>query len=332
MRTTVIGVGVAGSSHLFDLVSSSKFDVVAVCASRIETAKHAASLFGIPAACHDVSELLSVHQPEAVVIATPPQVTPTILTQCLLAGAWVVVDKPAGPDAQSLRRVVTSVGTLASRARVTYNRRYQGHIGFARSVIARGSLGQLTAVDCRWTGPFVRRYKSPDTYRKNAGLGDGVALDTACHIIDTLAVLGLGSPTVQSARLIALAAGADIGAEIRLTHRHQRTLITVSIRDGGEDDTWQITIRGTSGHMKLDREGLYGQCPGLPDIAQAASIQRPVDDILRMCRGQAAYGATLHQAVEVLDTIDQIRASSARAKRPWQRPRAKALGRLNGAC
>lgn len=79
--------------------------------------------------------------------------------------------------------------------------------------------------------------------RTSSGLGDGVVLDTACHIIDTLAVLGLGSPTVQSARLMALAAGA----EIRLTHRHQRTPITVSIRDGGEDDTWQVTIRGTSG-------------------------------------------------------------------------------------
>jgi predicted dehydrogenase len=332
MRTAVIGVGVAGSSHLFDLVSSSDFDVISVCSSRMETAERAACVFDVPAACRDVSELLSVHRPEAVVIATPPRATPGILAQCLAAGLWVVVDKPAGPDAQSLRKVIISVGTRASRARVAYNRRYQGHIDRVRGMIAGGGLGQLTGVDCCWTGPFARRYRSPDTFRKDAGFGEGVLLDTASHIIDTLAVLGLGSPTVQCSRLVALPSGADISAEICLIHGLQHTPIAVSIRDGGEDDNWQIIIRGRSGHLELDREGVRGQCQGCPVLQQAASIQRPVDDLLRMRRGQPAYGATLYQAVEALDTIDQIRAASTRAKRAWQRPRAKALGRLNGAC
>jgi predicted dehydrogenase len=334
MRTAVIGVGVAGSSHLFDLVSNGEFDVVAVCASRMETAQRAACLFSVPAVCRDVSELLDIHRPEAVVIATPPHVTPDILAICLAAGSWVVVDKPAGPDARSLRKVITSVGTLASRARVTYNRRYQEHIDYARSAIVGDDLGALIAVDCYWTGPFTRRYASPDTYRKNVGFGNGVVLDTACHIFDTLAMLGLGSPTVQKAKIMSLPTGADISAEIRLIHGRQDTPITVSIRDSGQDDAWQIIIRGESGHLELNREGLRGRCQGLPVIKQATSVRHPVDDLLFMRRGQPTYGATLHQAVNVLETIDQIRDASAfaRAKRPWQRPRAKALGRLNGAC
>jgi predicted dehydrogenase len=331
MRTAVIGVGVAGSSHLLDLVSSSEFEVIAVCASRMETAQNAACLFGIPAACHDVSDLLRVHRPEAVVIATPPPVTPGIITQCLTAGTWVLVDKPAGPDAQSLREAITAAGSDAGRARVAYNRRYQEHVDHARSVIAADGLGPLTAVDCHWTGPFASRYKSPGSYRKGTRLGDGVVLDTACHIIDTLAVIGLGSPAVQHACLKALPAGADIGAEIHLAHGHRRTPIRVSIGEGGEDDRWQIIIRGQSGQLELDRDGLHGQCHGLPVVKQAISFQRPVDDLLRLRGGQPAYGATLGQAAETLDTIDQIRAA-ARVKRPWQRPRAKALGRLNGAC
>jgi predicted dehydrogenase len=331
MRTAVIGVGIAGWSHLFDLVSSSDFDVVAVCASRAETAREAAGLFGIPAAHCDVSELLAVHAPDAVVIATPPHVTPGILARCLAAGAWVISDKPAAPGGQALREVIEDAGMLADRARVAYNRRYQGHVSRARDLIAEGALGTLTEVICRWTGPFAQRYTSPSTYRALAGPGEAVLIDTACHVIDTLAILGLGAMAVDEARVTALPSRAETGAEMHLTHEDLRLPVVVSIRDHGEDDEWRVIVRGRTGILELDRHALRGECDGLP-IRQAASDVRPVDDFLLLGSGQRAHGATLEEAALTLDTIDRIRAVAGWGKREWMRPRAKALGRLNGAC
>lgn len=331
MKTAVIGVGVAGSSHLFDLVSSNAFDVVAVCSSHKEKAQEAAEIFGVPAPYADVAELLSAHSLDAVVIAAPPHATAGILKCCLAAGAWVIVDKPAAHSGPALRAVIEDAGAKAGRARVAYNRRYQGHVSRARDLIAAHALGPLASVDCQWAGPFTRRYTSSSTYRVHVGPGDAVLLDTVCHVIDTLAILGLGTLTADQARLTALPTGAEVAAEIRLTDQDLQVPVTVSVQDHGEDDEWQITAHGQRGFLELDRHELRGECDGLP-IRLAASDVRPVDDLLLLDTGQPAYGATLEEAAQVLETIDKIRATAGQARRAWTRPRAKALGRLNGAC
>lgn len=331
MKTAVIGVGIAGSSHLFDLVSSRDFDVVALCSSREETARKAAETFAIPAVHTDVTELLAVHDLDAVVIATPPHATPGILTRCLAAGTWVIADKPAAPSGPALRTVIENSGVLAERARVAYNRRYQGHVRSASDLIKTRALGALTSVRCEWAAPFTRRYTSSSTYRVHAGPGDGVLLDTACHVIDTLAVLGLSELTVDHARVTRLPTGADVAAEIHLTDQGLRVPVTVSIGDGGEDDAWRISICGQQGFLELDRHEQRGEHRGI-EVRQAATGRRPVDDLLLLNSRESVHGATLREAAQVLETIDRVRAAAGLVKRAWTRPRAKALGRLNGAC
>lgn len=331
MKTAVIGAGIAGTSHLFDLVSSDDFDVVAVCTSHGESARAAAATFGIPAACSDVDELLAVHAPDAVVIAVPPHQTPGILSRCLTAGAWVLADKPAAPTGAALRAVIDHVGPLAQRARVAYNRRYQEHVACAREVIAAGVLGPLTSVDCQWAGPFTFRYTSGATHRSTAGPGNAVLLDTACHVLDTLAVLGLAPLAVDAAELTVLPSGAEVAAEIRLVGPGRQIPVTVSIRDHGKNDEWRITVRGQCGYLELDRRELRGEHRGVP-VRQAASDSRPVDDLLLLAAENPTHGASLEEAARVLETIDQVRVAAGLGKRAWVRPRAKALGRLNGAC
>lgn len=331
MKTAVIGVGIAGSSHLFDLVSSGDFDVVAVCSAHRETARKAADTFAIPAAHTNVTELLSVHSLDAVVLATPPHATPGILARCLKTGAWAIVDKPAAPGGPALRAVIEDAGALAGRARVAYNRRYQAHVGRARDLIAERALGPLVSADCQWAGPFTRRYTSPSTYRVHAGPGEAVLLDTVCHAIDTLMILGFVAIAVNEAHLMTLPSGAEVAADIRLTDQDLRVPVTVSVKDHGEDDDWRITVRGKQGVLELDRRELRGEHGGLP-VRQAASDMRPTDDLLLLDAGKPAHGATLGEAAQVLEIIDKIRAAARQSRRTWTRPRAKALGRLNGAC
>lgn len=323
----VVGVGVAGSSHLFDLASNGEFEIAAVCASRPHRAAEAAELFGARAWRGTVDELIADGAVDAVVVATPPAATPAIVGRCLAAGLPTLVDKPAAGDARSLQAVVARAGAAASLARVGYNRRYQRHVAYAGDLI-RPSPDDVMEVRCRWAAPFTVRYTTGDTFRAESRFGDGVILDTATHIFDTLAFLGLSGLRVCAARLHRGGNGTDVGAYLTLGRSSLR--IDVEITDSATDDDWCIDVHARWGHLTLSAAGLRGSVRGEVVSVEGDYFHRPVEDLLRLPDGRAR-GATLAEAVAALELVDQARVC-AFSRRRWRRPRAKALGRLNGAC
>jgi predicted dehydrogenase len=330
MRVGVIGTGIAGSSHLFDLASSDHFTIAAVCARRRHRAVEAAQRYGVPSVFDDPADLLAQPQLDAVVIATPPHITPTVTCMALGIGVPVLVDKPAAPTAALLDQVQQVRGATACVI-VAYNRRYQRHVHHVRSLLADAEPGTLSRVECEWAGPFTHRYAEGDTYRRSVGWGHGVVLDTASHIVDTLAFLGFASLEVTDAHLTRGPHGADIAARVELRCVRHDAPVSVRITDVPGDETWTIAISLTAGKIALTRTELTGTWHGRPLHNVASDIRRPVDDLIALTERRATLGASLPEAVAVLTLIDQVR-DRATDPRPWRRPRAKALGRLNGAC
>lgn len=322
-----MGVGVGGRSHLFDLAADRRFELAAVCASHQDSADEAAAMFGAPAAFTDAAAMLRGVPLDAVVVATPPAATPAVLGQCAAAGLPTLVDKPAAADAASLDRLIAALGPRCDRFTVAYNRRYQRHVGYARDRVT-AEPGAVEEVVCEWSAPFAARYAAgADTYRTACGFGDGVILDTATHIFDTLAFLGLSDLRVQRARLWPGPTGADVRSHLLL--RHARTHVEVRIRDGGESDVWKLTLRARWGSLVLTADGLTGSVDGHRVSIDGTYDHRPVEDLLP---GRSRRrGATLAEAAAALRLVDQARGE-AELSRVWRRPRAKALGRLNGSC
>lgn len=332
MRVGVVGVGVAGSSHLFDLVSDDRFEVAAVCAKRPDRATRAADLFGVPAAYSDPHVMLEQEGLEGLVVAVPPAVTAELVDLALSAGLIVLVDKPAAVHPDQLRRLLGDGPTAAMRkAVVAYNRRYQRHVHAARALVAPALSSSVATIDCSWSGPFVHRYVEEPTYRRQVGLGDGVLLDTASHIIDTLACLGFVVPTVEHARLTAGPSGADVAADLRLRWEEAKTPTTITVSEG-EDETWSISIQGPGGHLVLTRSDLRGTWHRQDVQIPGEDLRRPADDLIEMANDRPVCGASLSEAAAVLETIQKVRVAAGAVRRAWKRPRAKALGRLNGAC
>ncbi|MBI1758782.1 MAG: Gfo/Idh/MocA family oxidoreductase [Actinobacteria bacterium] len=331
MKVGVVGVGVAGSSHLLDLAASDRFTIGAVCARRRHHAARAADLFGVPGIYDDATEMLADADLDAVVIATPPDLTPTLARIALTAGLPTLLDKPAGTTALSLDESRIGVGSGADLAVVAYNRRYQRHVHHARELLTDGRLGAVAGVDCVWTAPFARRYASPATYRHQVGCGHGVVLDTASHVLDTLTFLGIHPLVAHRARLTRGATGADIAARIELRWPPHERPVLIHINDHPLETTWQITLRGSNGYLVLTDAQLVGSCSGRTVMVVADDLRRPVDDLVDLADGRPGYGTPLPEAITVLAVIDQIRTLST-TRHPWSRPRAKALGRLNGAC
>jgi predicted dehydrogenase len=329
MRVAVIGTGVAGRSHLLDLVTSDAFDVVAVCARRSAFARDAAEVFGVPSYYEDWRELLSAEQPAGLVLATPPTLTAEILAAPATHPLWVLAEKPAGVDRATLAEAQTRRGAGAARVCIAYNRRYQPHVRAARQLLRRGHLGHLVRVDCTWRSSFFRRYTAGETFRQQSPVGDGVLLDTASHIIDTLLFLGMVPGEVTRARVATRGAAADVEAELAL--RAGDVAIHLSIIDDADvEDDWTIVMRGRRGQFHMTKNELVTETPDTRDTQDSGPADRPVDDLLRMADGAPPHGASLSEAVAVLSVIDAARDRAG--LRRWERPRAKALGRLNGSC
>jgi predicted dehydrogenase len=331
MKVGVIGVGVAGTSHLCDLASSKRFTVVAVCAAHRERAAQAAQAFGVPAAYDDVRAMLAQTPLDGLVVAVPPDVSASILPVVLQLSVPILIDKPAAPAADALRQLVINADpTTASRVVVAYNRRYHHAVRQARHALSSGAIGAPVRVTCRWTGPFRQRYETGATYRRNTGWGHGVVLDTASHIVDALRFLGFDGLVVRRARLVAGNTRADTEARLELFSPDDAP-IAVSI-DDDDDEASRITVRGEHGSIMLTGTGVEMRPAEHLVPIPARDLGRPVDDLLRIARGEPIVGATLADAVAALAVIDQARSAAGRAALPWRRPRAKALGRLNGAC
>lgn len=331
MRVGIVGVGIAGTSHLFDVVSGEQFTAAAVCASRRERAVRIAHTFGVPAAYGDVDAMLAEIPLDSLVIAVPPAASPSILQTALRLPVPIVIDKPAAPDAAALRRVLSTVDFAASsRVVVAYNRRYSPALYEARRTMDSGAMGAPVGVVCRWTGPFRQRYRVGATYRQHVGWGEGVLVDTASHIVDALCFLGFNGLAVRRARLGPDTTAAD--TQVRLALRSPDNVPIVVSIDDDVNETSAITVRCERGSFTLTGSGVEFR-PAVDLVSHPAlDLGRPVDDLLRIARGEPAVGATLADAVNVLDVIDQARAAAGRPAAPWRRPRAKALGRINGAC
>lgn len=341
MRTAVVGVGVAGSSHLLDVVTSDGLELVAVCATRLDRATEACATFGAGAAYDSVESMFDREELDAIVIATPPSVSADILDRSLERGLLVLVEKPAAGDRLALERAVAhdaqplsdrSAGTpRPTGAVVAYNRRYQGHVRRLGELLADSGGPQATAsVECEWRARFRHRYTNGDTYRSCAAFGHGVLLDTFSHVLDTLLLIGLEPGSIGSARLHAGCSGADIEADVTVCLESGADA-RIRIQDAPDEDSWRLCIRGAEGSLWLTRERLWGLWKGATIREEASELRRPVDDLLAMRAGESTLGAPLSDAVRTLALIDAAR-EAARTTRPWRRPRAKALGRLNGAC
>lgn len=330
MRVGVVGVGVAGSSHLFDLVSDERFTVSAVCANHIERAKRAADVHGVPLAFDDPGAMVADAELDAVVVATPPAVTPVVAELALGNGLSALLDKPAGTSALALEQAGRAAGQNAAKAVVSYNRRYQTHVRRLRAIMEQGALSPPVTVECQWVGPYIRRYAAESTYRRDVGWGDGVLLDTGSHIVDTLLFLGIRPLKVTRASLTPGSTGADVAAAVDLYCPSLDLPVHMRIDDHDAGEAWTLTVRAKNGELRLTRTGLTGTVTGRSVCLPAEDLRRPVDDLLALATGYQSCGATLTEAVAVLALIDQIRGCAGR--RRWSRPRAKALGRLNGSC
>lgn len=138
----IIGCGdVAVTRHLPAIAANPDVRLVACCDTDLDRAIDVAGRFGIPTAVSNVEAVLEDPAIDAVIVATPPWVTPRITRQAVLAGKDVLAEKPIAltlDEALAVRDAVTATGRIVQ---VGFVMRHGPIFGTLRRWIDDGRLG-----------------------------------------------------------------------------------------------------------------------------------------------------------------------------------------------
>lgn len=193
----LIGMGdIAVRGHLPAITREARAELVAVCdpdAERLASAPPGARRYA------DAETLLAAEELDAVVVATPPDVTARLAQSCLERGLYVLAEKPLGlSKADTLE--VAAVPGAHERLQIGFTYRHHPAIDRLREAIAGDELGRPLLVqntiadepyDLADEEALARRLRSLE--RNPPAISDGI------HACDRLNFLFDARPTAVDA-------------------------------------------------------------------------------------------------------------------------------------
>lgn len=162
-QTAVIGVGGFGKNHARNLSLIS--NLVAICDKNEEIGKKQASLYDHVRYYSDIEEMLKSDKLDAVCIATPPSVIPSLTKKCASKGIDVLMEKPMGLVYEELEQIANEYSV----------RLHPGFIELYNPVFDElkknlPKIGDILTISSKRVGLYPRRY-----------WGMGVVLDLTTH-------------------------------------------------------------------------------------------------------------------------------------------------------
>ncbi|MCV7302831.1 Gfo/Idh/MocA family oxidoreductase [Mycobacterium barrassiae] len=283
IRTTIVGLGKMGLSHLAILRMHPDLNVVGVCDSTGYVRDVLAKYTGVD--CYDdFDRMLTQTNAEAVVVAVPSKLHAPMVEKALTRGMHVFCEKPFVLDVKDGERLVA----LAERERVVtqvgYHNRFIGAFQEAARIVASGGLGRVHHVRVEAYGPVVLRAKG-STWRGVKAEGGGALYDYACHAIDlTNFVVGEVPRSVDGVVRHSIFS-RDVDDEVYCTLRYAggasgQLCVNWSDESFRKMST-KISVWGTNGRVVADRQEcqiyLRDVHPSLPDITKGWTIRYTTD-------------------------------------------------------
>lgn len=248
---------------------------------------------------------------DAIIISSPSGLH---FEHCMIAlsyGLPTFVEKPlacTAPDAVALQ--AASLGRLAA----SEQRIYREDLGYVRSVIESGVLGEIS--EFNYQDSIIPAPDFTRTWRNDPGLaGGGVLLDLGYHTAGSVQwLLGLksGDIVVTEARLTTSGLQVEDTAEVFC--RAGGTKITLDIRLVRLAPREVITIRGSRGELRMYRE--RRKIPAVAGISLAINGEAPIQlrvrldertdskSLLDFLCGRTESGR-LNRHIEALELLEQ---------------------------
>jgi predicted dehydrogenase len=197
-----IGIGIVGGGYMGKAHSVAMAAVAAVfntdlrpklemiCASSDASAEAYRADFGFARATADWRVLVADPRVEAVVIASPQETHRAIAEAAFALGKPVFCEKPLGANLDDSRAMVAAAEASGCVNMVGFNYIRTPASQFARALVARGEIGDVTWFRGEHSEDFDADASKPATWR-NFGVANGTMGDLAPHMINAaLALIG----------------------------------------------------------------------------------------------------------------------------------------------
>ena len=146
IRTGLIGAGFVGPLHIEAARRLGFVEIAGVAASSLESARKKAEKLNIERAYGSYEELLADRSISTVHICTPNYLHHPIVLAALRSGKHVICDKPLAMTSVEAREMRDSARKAGLVNAVTFNYRFNPLVQQARSLVAKGDLGEVRFV------------------------------------------------------------------------------------------------------------------------------------------------------------------------------------------
>ena len=247
-----IGIGIVGGGYMGKAHSVAMAAVGAVfntalrprlemiCATSDARAEGYRAAYGFARATADWRALVADPRVEALVIASPQETHRALAEAAFALGKPVFCEKPLGASLDDSRAMVAAAQASGCPNMVGFNYIRTPASQFARALVARGDIGDVTWFRGEHSEDFDADATRPATWR-NFGAANGTMGDLAPHMIN--AALALIGPIARLSADIATVHTARPGTEGRILN----------------DDIGQFICRfanGALGHLSFSRVAL----------------------------------------------------------------------------
>lgn len=244
---TRIGIGICGGGYMGKAHAVAMASVGAVfntalrpqlemvCASSPESALRYQKAYGFARSSGDWRDLVADPKVEAVIIASPQETHRAIAEAAFALGKPVLCEKPLGASLADGEAMVAAAEAAGVANMVGFNYVRTPATQFARTLIAKGEIGDVTWFRGEHTEDFFADPDAPTSWRTD-GMANGTMGDLAPHMVNC--ALALMGPVVK------------VLGEVETVHTE---------RPGGivtNDDHAQMMCRfesGAMGHMYFSR-------------------------------------------------------------------------------
>ncbi len=261
-------------------------------------------------------DLFSDPEVGAIYVATPPGNHLEYALSACAAGKPAYIEKPMARNHAECRRMVAAFAARGLPLFVAFYRRALPRFVEARTLITSGRLGQITAVNYRFSSPKpVRSPDEPAPWRLTAEQsGGGLFLDLASHTLDVFDFLF--GPLQAVGGIAGNLGGDEVEDAVAMHFRVPGgALGTASWNFTGFSRVDTIQITGTAGCLRLST---FGDEPleletaagreflarPNPTHVQQPLIQSMVDELRGVPDAQCpSTGISAARTSEVMDTV-----------------------------
>lgn len=145
----VIGMGTIAQEHLKFLRDESSVDLAGVCDLSAAMANYFAATFGARSTYTDYRRMLKKVEPDVVHVLTPAHTHVGIASDCLDAGAHVIVEKPIAITRSEFEQLWTKAKRQQRILIEDHNYRFNEPILALEALVAQGRLGRVCEVEVR---------------------------------------------------------------------------------------------------------------------------------------------------------------------------------------